>query len=160
MRRGAPRPAGWAAASLGRDRQPARGPAAPAAVERDGVRVAHLLQVVAHERAAESAAAVADDRRVLLRDRLFDVALDRALAHVVRTGQMALLPLVVFARVEQHEALAGAQTLDALVDGVLAHARLRVLHECEEPRRMVVRHHATAGASSSLASRGYSRTVR
>src|SRR3954465_8477669 len=49
-------------------------PAAPAAVHGNGVLVAHLLQVVSHQRRAEAAAAVEDDLGVLVRDLVLDVA--------------------------------------------------------------------------------------
>ena len=46
------------------------------------LRVAHLLQVVGRQRRAEAAAAVEDDRRVLVGDQRLDVALEHAAADV------------------------------------------------------------------------------
>src|SRR5262249_43495588 len=58
-------------------------PAAPAAIQREHVQVAHLLQVVGGERAAKAAAAIEEDGRVLLGNRVLDVALEDAAADVV-----------------------------------------------------------------------------
>src|SRR5205085_11833861 len=84
-------------------------PAPNAAVERDHVPIAHLLEVVADQRTAETAAAVAHDRCVLVGDRLLDVAFDHALAEMDRAGQVALGPFVVFTHIDQDELLAARE---------------------------------------------------
>src|SRR4051812_46149404 len=73
----------------------------PAAVERDGLRVTHLPQVVRHERGAEASAAVEDEFGVLAGDLGFDVTLDHALAQMHCAGDMSGGPLVVFASVHE-----------------------------------------------------------
>src|SRR5262245_12576857 len=108
------------------DRQPALDPATNAAVERDDVGVAHLLQVVGRERRAEPAAAVEDERRRLVRERRLDVALDDALAQVDGAGDALLLPLVVLTRVDEHELLAILHAAQVLFDRDLADALLGV----------------------------------
>src|SRR5580765_914987 len=131
--------------------RPALGlPAAEAAGQRAHVGVAHLLEVVAHQRAAEAASAIAHDRRRLVGNRALDVALDRALAEVLRAADPRLVPLAILARVHQDERLAGCLRLQQLRDGDLADAPLGVLDQRQETRRvMVFRLHAQALAAAA-----------
>src|SRR5438552_5955659 len=114
------------------DRPPFGEPAAEPARQRADVPVAHLLEVVAHERAAKAAAAVADDRRVLVGDLLLDVALDDSLAQMDGAADARLVPLAILARVHEHEALAGMGALDIVGNGDVAHALLGVLQQGTE----------------------------
>ena len=50
------------------------GPAAPAAIHRNYVCVAHFLEIVGGQGGAETAAAIEDEWGVVVRDRFFDVA--------------------------------------------------------------------------------------
>src|ERR1017187_9953594 len=61
----------------------------PAAIQRNRILIAHLPQVVCNQRGTESAAAIKDQSRFLVRNLSFDIALDHALAHVDRTFDVA-----------------------------------------------------------------------
>src|SRR4051812_29520370 len=107
-------------------------PAAPAAVHGDGVLVAHLLEIVGGKCGAESAATVQDDFLILVRDGLFDVALDDAFTEVDGAGNVSLAPLIVFADVDQRELLAGIQALLYFSNVGLFDAGLGVVDDGEE----------------------------
>ncbi len=89
--------------------KPAFLPAAKAAIHRDHVGVAHVLQVLGRQGRAEAAAAIEDDRGVRVGDRLFDIPLDDSLAQMDRAGEMARLPLAVFADVDQVKRLTAVE---------------------------------------------------
>src|SRR5262249_24610621 len=131
------------------DRKALGPPGADAARQRAHVGVAHLLEVVADQRAAVSAAAIADDRRALVGNRALDVALDRALAEVVRAADPRLVPLTILARVHQHERLAGLLRPQELCQRDLANVALGLLDQRQEAGRvMVLRLHAQTLAAA------------
>src|ERR1700756_5793236 len=68
------------------------GPAAPAAIHRDHVGIAHLLQAFGCERGAEAATAIENDRRAFIRDGFLDVAFDDAFAEVNGVGNVSAGP--------------------------------------------------------------------
>ena len=73
-------------------RETCLGPAAPAAIHRNDVGVAHLLQVVGDQGRPESASAVEHERRIFIGEGLLDIAFDDALAEMHGPGQMAARP--------------------------------------------------------------------
>src|SRR5208282_6641564 len=79
------------------------GPAAPAAIHGENVGVAHLLQIVRHQRGAESAPAVKHDGSRLARQGILNVALDDALAQVNGAGQMAFGPFAILSNINEGE---------------------------------------------------------
>src|ERR1700690_3446036 len=85
------------------------GPAAPAAVHRDHVAVAHFLQIVCRKRGAEAAAAIKNDGGVLIGEGLLDIAFDDAFAEVNGAGEVAASPFAVFAGVYQNDLFAGVE---------------------------------------------------
>src|SRR5580700_4841611 len=68
------------------------GPAAPAAVHRDYVAVTHLLEIVGREGRTETAAAVENNSRVLVRDGFLNIPLDDAFPEVNRAGDVTAGP--------------------------------------------------------------------
>src|SRR5712691_2543810 len=105
------------------------GPGAPAAVHRNAIRVAHLLQIVCGQRRPESASAVEHQRRGLVRHGLLDVALDDALAEVNRAGEVAARPLAFLTHVHEREFFAGVEPAFHLSELPLLYARLCVIDE-------------------------------
>src|SRR5438067_1684823 len=83
------------------DRKPRLIPRPPASVERDGVGVTHLLNGVRGERRSKAAAAIQYQRRVLVGDLVFDIALDYALAQMYGPRGVPVLPLAVFSHIDQ-----------------------------------------------------------
>src|SRR4029077_8512331 len=124
-------------------REAGLGPAAPAAVHRDHVAVAHLLQIVRSEGRTVAAAAIEDDFGVLVRDGFFDIALNHAFAQVDRTGNVAAGPLVVLARVYDDHFFSGVELLLDLAVVFFLDARLRVFHKLHKSFRMI-RHRFTS----------------
>src|SRR6185436_10776496 len=92
-------------------RQAALHPGAPAALQGHDDGVAQSLEAVRRKRAAVVAVAVEHDGRLLVRERLLDLAFDRAAAQMVRAGQVAPGPLGLLADVNQDVALAGLESL-------------------------------------------------
>src|ERR1017187_3605301 len=78
-------------------RQPRLLPRFPSAIERNGVGIAHLLQVVGGQRGGVSAAAVEPQPRVLVRHLGLDIALDDSLSQMHRAGRMPGPPFVILA---------------------------------------------------------------
>src|SRR5580704_17358187 len=112
------------------------GPGAPPAVHGNAIRVAHFLQVIRGERGTETAAAIEDQRRGLVRNRLFDVAFDHSLAEMNSARQVATRPLVVFAHIHESEFFSGVQPLLYLSKIQFFHASLRVIDNRQKSRRM------------------------
>ncbi len=79
-------------------------PTAKTTVDRDNVGVAHFLEIIGHERGTESAAAIAENARLGIRDTLLDIALDNALAEMNRAGSVAGMPFAFLANVDQIDA--------------------------------------------------------
>src|SRR5438045_3899773 len=88
-----------------RQRIPLVAPAADAAVHGNDVGVTHLLQVVRRQCRAKAAAAVEDDRRVVIGYALLDVAFEDALPQMNCVGQVVLGPLALLAHVNEDKAL-------------------------------------------------------
>lgn len=59
------------------------------------------MQVVGDQCATEAAAAIEDERRVLVRNLAFDVTFDDAFAQMDGAGQMTVTPLAFFAGVDE-----------------------------------------------------------
>src|SRR5579862_1660463 len=92
-----PQPVFW---SLGFfDWESGPGPAAPPAVHRDHVGVAHFLQIVSGQRRTEAAAAIKSQRRRFIGESLLDVPLDDTLAQMHGAGQATAIPFGVLAHV-------------------------------------------------------------
>src|SRR5580704_458191 len=85
------------------------GPAAPAAIHRDHVGIAHFLQAFGCERGAEAAAAIENDRRAFIRDGFLDIAFDDAFAEVNGVGNVSAGPFAFLAGVHQDDRLAGVE---------------------------------------------------
>src|SRR5579885_1795054 len=64
--------------------------------------VAHPLQTLGGERCPSAPAAVTDDHGLRVRNFFFDIELDRAAAHVQCTGNVSLIPFLLFANVDHH----------------------------------------------------------
>src|SRR5262249_52142211 len=118
-------------------RQPRFVPSAPTAIHRLHVRVAHLLQVVRHQRRPESPSAVQDHFRTGFRHALLDVAFDHSAAHVHGAGQVSFRPFVVFPHIHQQKSFSAVHSpLDVRYIGLL-HPRLRVIYTPQELRRVL-----------------------
>src|SRR5580698_3607004 len=127
-------------ASLLRQRIAFLAPVADSAVHRNHIGVTHLLQVVSGQRGTETTAAIEDHLRVEFRYTRFDVALDDALAEVNGVGKMIFREFTFFAYVDQYEFVSAIHPRLDRVDIGLAHARLGVVHNLQEARRMLVGH--------------------
>ena len=102
------------------------------------LRVAHLLQVVGRQRRAETAAAVEDDRRVLVGDQRLDVALEHAAADVAGAARRGRPANSLSSRTST-KWNCSPRSSRALTsrDGALLDARLRLVHQRQESRAML-----------------------
>src|SRR5262249_10347259 len=107
-------------------------PATPPAVHRANVAVSHLLERVGRQSGAKATPTVEDDVRVVVGNRLLDVALDDALAEVRRPPHAATLPLTVFAHVDQVKLLARFLSTPDLLRRGLADALLALRDQPEK----------------------------
>jgi hypothetical protein len=78
-------------------------PFAVTAGHRYNVGVAHVLKTLRRKRRANSSGAVDHDRRLSLRDGLFDADFEEPSGQENRAGQVPLIPLVLLADVEQNK---------------------------------------------------------
>src|SRR5215467_14109460 len=78
-------------------------PAPNAAIHRDHIRVAHLLQTVSRKCRAEAAAAVQNHLLVEIRHARFNITLDYPLAQMNRTRKMVLRILAFLAYIDEQE---------------------------------------------------------
>jgi len=126
--------------SIRRSREAGIGPGAPAAVHGDDVFVAHFLEIVGGERGTETAAAIENERGVFIGDGCFDVALDDASAEMDSTGNVALGPFVVLARVDENHFFAGIEALLDFAKIGFLDSRFGVVDDGEKCGRVMVRH--------------------
>ena len=115
-------------------------PLANAAVHREDVCIPHPSQVIGSEGRAKSAAAIEDDGRVDVGNALLNVALDHSLTEMNGPGEMIVLPLVVFANIDEQELLVAVEFLLDIVHGDFADALLRVMDNIQKSLRVLVRH--------------------
>src|SRR6202034_3312963 len=76
-------------------------PAAPTAVHRNDVAVAHFLKIVSSEGGAIPASAVENDFGIFVGDGLFDIAFNDSFAQMNSAGDMPARPFALFASVHQ-----------------------------------------------------------
>src|SRR5215472_6338588 len=95
---------------------------APSAVKRNRILIAHLLQIVRHERGTKTATAVKHESRVLIGVLCFDVALDDALTHMHGTLDVTGGEFVILARIDKNMLFAARQHLFVAVDVRFANA--------------------------------------
>src|SRR5581483_7926681 len=115
-------------------RQPRRIPGPPPAVERNRVLVAHLLQIIGHQRGSEPPAAIQHHGCRFVRNLRFNVPLDGALAQMDRALGMTFSPFVVFADVDQNMLVTH---LLVLVDVHLFDARFGIVHQLQKAGTVV-----------------------
>ncbi len=134
---------GFSHAGLLLDRQPRLFPAAPAAVHRNGVAVAHLLEVVGGESRAVSTAAVKDEFGVFVGECLFDVSLDHAFAKMNGPRNSTGSVFSFFPLFDDLQRLTILQASFHVADRAFANAGLRVVDDRQEPGRMLLGHEDT-----------------
>jgi len=106
-------------------------PATEAPGHRHDVGVAELLQRLGGERGTGAACAVDDDRGVVVRDLVLDLALEVAAGDEDRTGDHALLELVELAHVQEG---GRADARLGIGRGDLLDLRLRLLQQVAKTR--------------------------
>ena len=89
-------------------RQPGGFPRFEASGHGANVFIAHFLQALASERGAAAAAAMANDHCVRIGNFFFDVEFDGAAAYVKRAGDVAVVPFIFVADINDYR-LAAAQ---------------------------------------------------
>ena len=121
-------------------RKPFLPPVAYAAIHRDHVGVAHLLQVVGGECGTEPASAVEDHLGAKFGYTCFNVSFDDSLAQMNRAGQMVFGELTLFAHVDEQEFVAPIHPFLHFVHIRFPNACLRVVNDLKKPRRVLVGH--------------------
>ena|SRR5579872_6562937 len=115
-------------------------PVADAAVHRNNIAVAHLLQIVGGEGGAETAAAVENDFGIEVGDFLFNVTLDDAFAEVNRSGKMILGVFAFFADVDKKKFVASVDPLFDLRYVGLAYVTFGVIDDFQKTGRVLLVH--------------------
>lgn len=116
--------------ALGFERQPRILQRPPPAIEGNRPRVAHLAQVIRHQRRPEAAAAIEHQLCGLVRHLRLDIALDHALAQVDSALHMARRPFALLAHIHQHMGLLNLGLIRGQID--LRHAGLGICHQSQE----------------------------
>ena len=104
------------------------------------MRVPHSLQVLGYQGRTEAASTIEDDLRSRVRQSLFNVALDDALAEVNRPRQVVLRPLAFLADIDDAQLLASIQPRFHVIHRRLADVFLCFLNQLQETRRMMFAH--------------------
>lgn len=104
----------------------------PAAIEGDGIFVAHFLQIVGDEGGAEAASTVEYEGRIFVGIFCFHVALDGAFAHVDRALDMARTEFVILADVDEHGFFAICEHGFVARDIGFANTRFRVIDKLQK----------------------------
>jgi hypothetical protein len=115
-------------------------PATDAAIHGDDVCVTHLLEIIGSKGGAETAAAVKNYFCVEVRDFLFDVPLDNALAEVKGAGKVVLGIFAFFTDVDKKKFVTFVNSLLDFIDVGFANAGFRVVDNFQETRGMLMGH--------------------
>ena len=102
------------------------------------------MQIIGHQRGTEAAAAIQHEWRVFIRILRLYVALNDPAAQVDCAFDVALVPLVVLARVYEDVRFATRHHLLVAIDIDLLDARLGVIHQLQESRIVLHRDDHTA----------------
>ena len=92
------------------------------------------MQILSHERGAETATAVKDELGPGVRAALLDVSFDHPFAHMHRAGDMTPRPFVVFPHVDENELFTGIHALLHVRDIRLFDKLLCVLNKFQKFR--------------------------
>src|SRR5450432_3267114 len=112
-------------------------PGTHAAVHRDDLGVAHLLQTIGGQRRAKTAPAIQNDRRVLVGKQRLDVALEHAAPDMPRAARAIDGELAVLTDVDEGEGLARLEPGPHLGDAAFRDALFRVADQGEKTRAML-----------------------
>jgi hypothetical protein len=115
-------------------------PVANAAVHRNDVGIAHLLEIVSGKRGTESTAAIENNFRIEIWYFLLNIAFDNAFSQMDCAGEVILGVFALLAHIDQEKFFAVIDFLFYLVDVGFANAGFGVVDDFKKAGRMLVGH--------------------
>src|SRR5947209_3595089 len=128
--------------SILRQRVPLLAPFPKAAVHRNDVGVAHLLQIVCCERRAKTAAAIKHQLCIEVWEASFNITLDDAFAHVNSPRQVVFGEFALLAHVDESELVSAVHPGFYRIDTIFMNTGFRVVHNFQKTGSMLVGHEA------------------